>query len=119
MTKWNSPNDKPSDAENYQVLCRVLPDEIAHPMRSLHVGVSSGDHGEGDLFVSIGWPDENNDAESGWFVAGWDMSQDCWSDARRYQVLGWLPMADAVLNLPLGDCKQSPAGRSSQGDNRT
>lgn len=95
MSEWNDPNEPPSDpGTNYQVLCQTLSDIVDPVPRSCHLAISSGDHAEGDLFVSIGWPDENGDAESGWFVAGWDMTQDCWTDARRYKVLGWKPLAE-------------------------
>lgn len=95
MTDWNSPATPPTDiGQNYQVLCRVLDNAISLHPRSAHCALSTGDHAAGDLFVSVGWPDENGHAESGWYVAGWDMTQDCWTDARRYQVLGWLPLAD-------------------------
>lgn len=94
---WLDPELAPFDSENVQVLCRVLADAVANPMRSVHCAVSSGDHAEGDLFVSIGWRDENFEAESGWYVAGWDMAQDCWTEARRYEVVGWLPLASTEV----------------------
>jgi len=53
--------------------------------------VSSGDHGVGDRFVSVGWKDD----EGEWHVAGWDMNQDCWTDARCFDLIGWQPMSPA------------------------
>ena len=83
----------PTNDDLVQVLCRVLSDEVADPVRSCHLAISSGDHAEGDLFVSIGHYSEAGDGERAWFVAGWDMAQDCWMDARRYEVVGWQPTA--------------------------
>ena len=73
-----------------QVQCRVLPDKTRDAFtRSCDLAVSSGDHATGDLFVSIGHA--NDDGE--WFVAGWNMAQDCWQDARCFEVISWQPLA--------------------------
>lgn len=92
----------PASGDLVQVLCRVLPDKPHDGMpRACNLAVSTGDHATGDLFVSVGFPDENigdeGGPEGGWFVAGWNMVQDCFQDARRYEVLGWKPLAEAKL----------------------
>ncbi|MEM9717332.1 MAG: hypothetical protein AAF826_12530 [Pseudomonadota bacterium] len=50
----------------------------------------------GDKFVSVGFmlavPE---DLDQPWSVAGWEMTQDCWIDARRFRVIGWQPLATA------------------------
>lgn len=92
--RWRDPIFLPPDGQIVQVLCRVLPDKPHDGMpREVNLGISTGDVPVGHLFVSIGFPDENGDSEAGWFVAGWNMAQDCWQDARRFEVLGWQPTA--------------------------
>lgn len=93
---WRDLIDLPKEDGLVQVLCQVMPDAEEEPVRSCHLAVSTGDHATGDLFVSIGYPvfdDELDNAEDGWQVAGWCMTQDCWMSARRYAVLGWQPLA--------------------------
>lgn len=83
-------------ADVVQVLCRVTEYDVGNPPRACNLPVSSGDHGVGDLFVSIGWRGDDGD----WFVAGWNMSQDCWQDARCFTVEGWQPLAETPYLLP-------------------
>lgn len=96
---WNAPDTYTEDRDDLvQVLCEVLPDEVPEDgfKRACHLAISSGDHAEGDQFVSIGFKHAACDEHEGeWFVAGWNMTQDCWTDARCFRVLGWLPMATA------------------------
>lgn len=92
MKDWTV-DHPPEDDSPVQVLCRVLPNEVASPMRDCHLAVSSGDHAAGDLFVSIGWRDAHGAIANVWYIAGWDMAQDCWTDARCFEVIGWQPMA--------------------------
>lgn len=92
--RWSDPACLPPADQMVQVLCRVLSDKPHEGMpREANLGISTGDVPVGDLFVSIGFPDEDEDAESGWSVAGWNMAQDCWQDARCFEVLGWRPLA--------------------------
>lgn len=86
---WSHPDDYDIEMDLVQVLCRVLPDDPGDPPRAVNLAVSSGDHGVGDPFVSIGW--RGDDGE--WFVAGWNMAQDCWQDARCFKVVGFQPLA--------------------------
>jgi len=79
---WRHPTHPDAERELVTVLCKVLPaaDGGAH-VRSSDLSVSSGDFATGDHFVSVGFVDGNNYTAAGWFVAGWDMNQDCWTDA--------------------------------------
>lgn len=89
---WRHPATYNPEVDLVQVLCRVLPDDACGAAtRSCDLAVSSGDHATGDLFVSIG----HANYEGEWFVAGWNMAQDCWQDARFFEVLGWQPMPEA------------------------
>lgn len=96
VSHWKSPGlyDQTID-DLVQVLCEVLPD--AEPedgfTRSCLLGISSGDHAVGDNFVSIGFKMALPDDDQEWSVAGWNMEQDCWEDARRFRVIGWQPLA--------------------------
>ncbi|MCA1241836.1 hypothetical protein LC092_05265 [Stappia stellulata] len=72
-----------------QVLCEVTQPTTSDFPRACEMPISSGDKGVGELFVSIGFRDDPGN----WLVAGWDMMQDCWTDARCYLVKGWQPMA--------------------------
>ena len=87
---WIDPIHQPEGDDLVQVLCEVLPEEDGAALP-----VSSGDHGEGDRFVSVGFPVYGDDhgGEDGWQIAGWLMTQDCWTSASRYRVLGWQPLA--------------------------
>lgn len=78
--------------EVVQVLCRGTQPQTSDFPRACEMPISSGDHGVGELFVSIGWRDH----EGEWFVAGWDMMQDCWTDARCFEVLGWAKTRAAI-----------------------
>ena len=94
---WKDPGlyDSTND-ELVQVLCEVLPEAAPDDgfTRSCHLPVSSGDHAVGDKFVSIGFMlDCPDDLEQPWSVAGWEMTQDCWTDARRFRVIGWQSLA--------------------------
>lgn len=86
---WNEPKEYAPNNDLVQVLCEVTRPQTSDLPRASEMPVSSGDHGVGDRFVSIGWRDCNEE----WHVAGWDMTQDCWKDARCYIVLGWQPLA--------------------------
>lgn len=84
------------------VLCRVTLPQTSEFPRACEMPVSSGDHAVGDVFISIGHAND----EGEWFVAGWDMVQDCWTDARCFDVLGWQPLEAAPMvetSLPLRD----------------
>ena len=86
---WKDPKEYRIDDDLVQVLCEVTQPQTSDFPRSCEMPVSSGDHGVGDRFVSIGHA--NDDGE--WFVAGWEMTQDCWTDARCFIVHGWQPLA--------------------------
>lgn len=91
---WREPSEYTPGDDLVQVLCRVLPDKPHEGIpRASNLGISTGDVPVGSLFVSMGFPDQAGDVESGWFVAGWNMAQDCWQDARCFEVLGWQPLA--------------------------
>jgi len=72
---WTTPDRTPEIDTLVQVLCRVLgPSEPQDGFyRSENMPVSSGDDGEGDMFVSIGFLAEFG-GEPEWSVAGWDMT---------------------------------------------
>ena len=88
--EWNDPKKYDLRNDAVQVLCEVTQPQTSDFPRACEMPISSGDHGVGDRFVSIGWRDDEGD----WHVAGWDMMQDCWDDARCYIVHGWLPLAE-------------------------
>jgi hypothetical protein len=97
MGAWKDIADYDEDRDQLvQVLCRVLPDIAGDFPRSSDFPISSGDHAVGDVFVSIGFC--NDDGH--WAVAGWDMTQDCFTDASLYEVLAWQPLAPAALTQP-------------------
>lgn len=87
--KWNDPKEYKLSEDAVQVLCEVTQPQTSDFPRACEMPISSGDHGVGDRFVSIGWRDD----EGEWHVAGWSMTHDCWDDARCYIVHGWLPLA--------------------------
>jgi hypothetical protein len=108
---WKSLNlYNPDEEELVQVLCRVLPDIAGEFPRSSDFPISSGDHAVGDLFVSIGFRGDDGN----WSVAGWDMTQDCFTDARLFKVLAWQPLAgtseDGYPRTPLGKAMRHADG---------
>lgn len=86
---WRHPDEYGLSDDVVQVLCEVTLPQTASFPRACEMPISSGDHAVGDRFVSIGWRDD----EGTWFVAGWDMMQDCWADARCFIVTGWQSLA--------------------------
>ena len=96
MNGWIDPIQTPDGDDLVQVLCEVLPDTISVPPRSCDMAISTGDHATGDRFVSIGYPVFGitfDGVENGWTVAGWSMTQDCWTPARHFKVIAWQPLA--------------------------
>jgi hypothetical protein len=93
---WKPTSEYQIEDDLVQVLCEATTPVPVNPNfpRACELGVSSGDHADGEKFVSIGL--RNEDGE--WFVAGWDMTQDCWTDARCFTVLGWQAMPAADLS---------------------
>lgn len=96
LARWKSPSEYRDIDDVVQVLCEVTQPTTSDFPRACEMPVSSGDYGVGDLFVSIGWQDDDGE----WHVAGWDMAQDCWTDARSYTVNGWQPIAPADQGNP-------------------
>lgn len=94
---WIDPSRYTDNCDIAQVLCEVTEPNISQFPRSCELPISSGDHAISDKFVSIGWRDDDGE----WFVAGWDMTQDCWTDARCFVVRGFRPMADASPSAAL------------------
>ncbi|MDW3181763.1 hypothetical protein [Roseobacter sp.] len=81
------------------VLCRVTEPQISEFPRACELPVSSGDHAVGDLFTSIGFKlAMPEDLDNEWSIAGWNMTQDCWEDARCFEVIGWRPLAKADVS---------------------
>lgn len=70
------------------VRCRVTEPETSELPKACELPVSSGLYGVGDIFTSIGHANEDGE----WFVAGWDMTQDCWTDARGFEPIEWRPL---------------------------
>lgn len=94
---WKNPNTYDVSDDLVQVLCRVTPYDPGIPPRACNLPVSSGDHGVHELYVSVGW---RSDADGTWFVAGWNMAQDCWQDAQCFEVLGYQPLAETPPLTP-------------------
>lgn len=88
---WKSPDEYSANDDLVQVLCEVTMPETFELPRACEMPVSAGDHAVGDKFVSVGWRDHED--ESDWHVAGWEMTLDCWTDARCFKVIGWQPVA--------------------------
>lgn len=86
--EWNDPDTYDVVSDLVLVRCVVTAPELSDLPRACELPVSSGDHAVGGTFISIGHA--NHDGE--WFVAGWDMAQDCWTDARCFRVTGWQPL---------------------------
>jgi hypothetical protein len=91
---WKPTSEYQIEDDLVQVLCVATTPWPADPEfpRACELGISSGDHADGEKFVSIGSRDEDGE----WFVAGWDMTQDCWTGARCFSVLGWQAMPSAT-----------------------
>jgi hypothetical protein len=94
---WKSTYEYQIENNLVLVLCQVTKPTPANPefARACELDISSGDHADGEKFVSIGSRDEDGE----WFVAGWDMTQDCWTDARCFTVLGWQSMPKAYRRI--------------------
>lgn len=89
--KWQPVSDYTPGREMVQVRCRVTEFETTEFPRDSEFPISTFDHAPGDTFVSIGF----RDFEGNWFVAGWHMQQDCFTDARHFEVLEWTEMEPA------------------------
>lgn len=87
---WNKPDDYNIEHDLVQVMCVVTQPQTSDFPRSCELPVSSGDHAVGERFVSVGFRNHQGD----WCVAGWDMTQDCWVDARCFTVEAWQPLAE-------------------------
>jgi len=94
MSEWKDPDEYRTDDDLVQVLAEVTQPITSRFPRSCEMPVSSGDHCVGDHFVSIGHGNEDGE----WFVAGWEMTQDCWTDARCFSVVGWQKLATIESN---------------------
>ena len=89
-TNWlNSEKYNELEDDLVQVLCVCTPIAISGFPRSCDFPISSGDHGAEEHFVSIGFYSK----ELGWQIAGWDMNQDCWTNAQHFRVIGYQPLA--------------------------
>ena len=89
---WRAPETYSDTDDLVLVLCQVTLPETDDFPRAGEMPVSSGDHAVGEMFISIGHANEDGD----WYVAGWDMNQDCWIDARCFVVKGWQPLGTAA-----------------------
>jgi hypothetical protein len=86
---WRPLTEYEPSMQLVQVLCKVTEPELSEFPRACELPISAGDYGIDDMFVSIGWQDEDGI----WFVAGWDMMQDCWKDAKCFKVKSFQPIA--------------------------
>ena len=98
VTAWEDPATCKPDYDLVIVLCEVTRPQTSEFPRACEMPVSSGDHAVGDSFVSIGFMPHEPELEGrDWSVAGFEMMQDCWTDARCFKVIGWKPLPDTAL----------------------
>lgn len=87
---WQAPElYNESEHDLVQLLCIGVTQVIRGLPRACDLPITSGYHSDDEPFTTIGFKSQ----EMGWCIAGWDMTQDCWTDARHIKVLGWQPMS--------------------------
>ena len=87
---WQNPKLYEESRDNLvQLLCIAIPQIFSGFPRECDFPITSKDHVNDEPFRTIGFKNQ----EMEWCIAGWDITQDCWTDARYIKVLGWQPMA--------------------------